>query len=209
MASDQPAIKLPPQNKLWSASAFWKMHSGRWALLYPGQLASHTACTTGDRECRSSGSSWTTTDHAGWLWLQTFIISSLAPSVQYRREATSQFFPPFTANPKAPSFPAAKLPGQTVLLNYCIFFGRVPGLPWHTFRIERSSCCKQRKLATFTLPTVSFNHYLLCFVCINQVHRGSFSSISDPLGSEGFQRESCACSNSHSLEPDEQMVYSE
>lgn len=29
--------------------------------------------------------------------------------------------PPFIANPKAPSFPAAQLPGQTVLLNYCIF----------------------------------------------------------------------------------------
>lgn len=29
--------------------------------------------------------------------------------------------PPFIANPQAPSFPATQLPGQTVLLNYCIF----------------------------------------------------------------------------------------
>lgn len=95
----------------------------------------------------SSGSSWTRTDHAVWLRFHTFIIFFSGSLYSIQERGYGPISPPFIANPKAPSFPAAELPGQTVLLNYCIFFGRVPDLSWHGLRIERGSCCKQRKLS--------------------------------------------------------------
>ena len=49
--------------------------------------------------------------------LSSFLLLPLL-NIAKRLSANS---PPFIANPKAHSLPAAKLPGQTVLLNYCIF----------------------------------------------------------------------------------------
>lgn len=116
-------ITFSPANDLRSIAAFLKANTGKLYcfLVYQPYALPKSAFNAGAGGCWIPGTSWTRIDHALWLWFQTFIIFSLAPFARERERGYQPISPPFIANPKAPSFPATQLPGQTVLLNYCIF----------------------------------------------------------------------------------------